>query len=252
LDDGIGLQHTNMTTNNPPPPPPSHLRVASSQGALVPNSAQEEADFQNASNLTSPPYTASLWEVLYGTLFNPVVTFNGILQLDPLPLRFVALGAGVTLGLSVLCALAKWAHPTGNSAGLAGLGVQLPLVMAIGLSGWIVSALLMATISYVFTGVTRFQQFLVLSALSSLPWVLIAPLMLLQTGSGTIGAMVAGLTYFALWLWTTTLYTMAVSMVYKMTAVQVMLFFALPLLAIGLLLAMLIPVMIASVLGWFV
>jgi hypothetical protein len=221
-------------------PPPSHLRVA-------PSPAE---DIITSDGVADTQHPLADWSLLYDTLFHPVQTFKAINQASPLPLKIVLMAAFFNLALSALCAIARCVQ-TGDLS-LGGLSVQLPLIMALGLSSWIVVGLLMATLSYVFTGVTRFQTFLVLSALSSLPWGLMPPLVLLQKGLGPLGGVLAGVAYFGLWLWTTTLYTMAVSITYKMSAIQVMLFFALPLLAFGLLLAMLIPVMLASILGWFV
>jgi hypothetical protein len=168
----------------------------------------------------------SFLDLFYQTLFYPVTTFRSIASGPWADNRmlFYALGAVI-----LVSATAPAVHLAASGGTLGGLIALMPVYTVVGVFIWAFVALVLSLLSYAFLGETRIRTFLVLSALATLPWLLMGPVMLFKAGLGQVGDFISAVLGLCIWLWTTLLFALAVMCTYRMSVERVLVIFLLPL-----------------------
>jgi len=158
-------------------------------------------------------------ENFYGTLFTPDKTFDEMKN-SPNPVH----GIFIVVFVSILNLLLNF-KPV--SSGYLWLTLGIFYSAFSGIFSWLFFALFLELIAKIFKQSGKFHSFLMLSAFALLPWIFLAPVELLKTGSGfeNFIAVIFGL---AIWLWTTVLMFTAVIKTYNLSFSRTLAFFAVP------------------------
>ncbi|MEB3207143.1 MAG: Yip1 family protein [Vampirovibrionales bacterium] len=178
---------------------------------------------QSAASGAYPPGRSFL-QLVYGTLFHPVDTFQSTAvflsdarQLNPLLALAIAITGVVTMLSPLLdfmnrqSAMGSWGNPL----------LQMPIAGICGIFNWLLIGGLFALLAYGFTGKARYQSLLVLSAFSLIPLLFQLPaILLLSAFSGPLNIMMSliGLMGgFLAWIWSALLFLLALGVTYDLT-----------------------------------
>jgi hypothetical protein len=170
------------------------------------------------------PERLTFLELVYGTLFHPVQTFQSMTaslsdarQLNPLLAVAIAITGVVTMVsplqdlMSRQSSMSSWGNPL----------LQMPIAGIFGIFNWLLIGGLFALLAYGFTGKARYQSLLVLSAFSLIPLLFQLPaILLLSAFSGPLNIMVSliGLMgVFLAWSWSALLFLLALGVTYDLT-----------------------------------
>ncbi len=165
-------------------------------------------------------------ELFYNGLFHPVTAYREIAKEETpsnqilfLALLFIVLVSGTAPVVDAI-----W-----KSAGeFSSLGVLIPLKAVGGFAVWLIMGSVISTLAYAYTGQSRFKTFLVLSALSCLPWVLMGPLALLKVGFGELGSMLGFAGGLGIWLWSVFLFALSIGVTYELPLERVFIVLVMP------------------------
>jgi hypothetical protein len=168
----------------------------------------------------------SFLDLTYDVLFHPIRAFRTVADETPPRNRWLGYALIILVFVSgsgpILSSIGK-----ANSFG--GLVFSIPMLSLWGLFIWFFMALVMAMLGYIFRGQTSMKTFLTLSALATLPWIFLGPIILLKHTAGILGSIVGAFGVLVIWLWTVVLFAMAVSITYRLTVDRLILFLILPL-----------------------
>ncbi|WP_303673025.1 Yip1 family protein [Vampirovibrio chlorellavorus] len=178
-----------------------------------------------ASSENPQPGFSDPLDTLYNSLFHPVATFKTLTETDTLPNRvyFHALCAVVLI--SALAPAVQLANRGGDAVGLSW---AIPLSALTGVFTWAFTGLCTGLLAFAFTGKARIGQFLTLSGLATLPWLLLGPVSLIKFGLGPVGNALAIVATLAIWLWSVYLFGMALMVTYRMTIERALIVLATP------------------------
>jgi len=164
-------------------------------------------------------------ELFYSVLFHPIQTFKAIaVEKEPGPRLLLYALLSVVL-VSAAAPIIQLSSTGGSPIALA---VAIPISTLIGVFVWAFVALVIAMLSYAFSGQTCYRTFFVLSGLATLPWLFMAPASLLKVGIGAIGVILCAVLGLCIWLWSVLLFAQALVVTYSMTAERVMILLAMP------------------------
>lgn len=164
-------------------------------------------------------------DLFYNGLFHPVSEYRRISEKES-PSNWT-LFYGLIFVLLV-SALAPVVQTVWKAESLSGLAFFIPYKAVTGLLIWLFMAGIVSTLSYAFTGKARFKTLLALSALSTLPWVLMGPLSLLKIGLGGFGDFVGIAAGLLLWLWSVFLFALAIGVTYRLSMERVLIVLVMP------------------------
>lgn len=164
--------------------------------------------------------------VFYNSLFDPLALYSNIANNWPRQSIHLLYATGFvftlsTLGKLLTGSMTHFDFSTILAAGIAGV---------FGLMIWLLTGLTFSTLAYCFRSQGRPFILLTLLGYASIPWVLLAPLFLVRENLGLLGGIVHLLGIFILWLWTSTLFLMALQKTYNLTVDRVLLMGLLPIL----------------------
>ncbi|MBY0450829.1 MAG: YIP1 family protein [Cyanobacteria bacterium] len=166
-------------------------------------------------------------DIIYGGLFQPISLFRRMAQFESIPNRWVILGLILIVLVSAVEPLLAF-NLRGEGHNLAFLLLEIPFYANLGVFIWLFMAGVMGLLSRVYRGKSEFKLFLVLSALSTLPWFLMAPIVLLKFALGVVGMVLAAVSGLIVWLWTVLLFALAIGTTYKLAADRVLVLLTLP------------------------
>lgn len=185
----------------------------------------------NWSAAETPPEPGFL-ETLYEVLFHPVRSFHTIAEA-------IQAGQGqnrrlffAALSVILISAIAPMVHFSAQGGNVLNLVVFIPLLTVGGLLCWLFTGLVVGLLAYAFTGETRIKLFLTLSGLATLPWLLMAPMVLFKLGLGMVGSFMVVVSGLLIWLWAVLLFALALIVTYRMTAERAMAVLVMPFLAL--------------------
>ncbi len=168
----------------------------------------------------------ALNELFYNGLFHPVTTYRQLAKEEVpsnqalfLGLIFIVLVSGTA---PVVEAIWK------SSGDLSGLGMMVPLKAVGGFVVWLIMGAVISTLAYAYTGNARFKTFLILSALSCLPWILMGPLALLKIGLGDLGGLLGFSAGLGIWLWSVFLFALSIGVTYELPLDRVFIVLVMP------------------------
>jgi hypothetical protein len=164
-------------------------------------------------------------DLLYGTLFQPVRTFQRIEGQPDAETRYLFYALISVVLISTIAPVVHMANVGGDPGDLV---MAMPFSAVLGVLVWGFMAMVVSFLSYAFTGQTRIRTVLILSGLATLPWLLMGPVSLLKIGLGMPGLIAATVLGMGIWLWTSILFAMALVITYHMTAERVMIILVMP------------------------
>lgn len=154
---------------------------------------------------------------IYGTLFNPLETFENIKKADEKPV-FEAFSVLVIISI-IACIY------TYKGSSIIGLGFSLVSYVIGALLTWVIFAGILDTLVTLLSEKRNFDTFLVLSAYSLLPWIFLGPVSLFKStgpeGLGLVSVLLGILFSLIVWLWSTILFICAVSKSYGLSIEKV-------------------------------
>ncbi len=170
--------------------------------------------------------TIAFNELFYKGLFHPVTVYRTIAK-EEAPsnqtlfwgLLFIVLISGTAPVVEAI-----W-KSTGN---LSSLGLMVPIKAIGGFAVWLSMGSVISTLAYAYTGKARFKTFLILSALSSLPWILMGPLALLKIGLGDLGNLLGFSAGLGIWLWSVFLFALSIGVTYELPLDRVFIVLVMP------------------------
>jgi hypothetical protein len=177
------------------------------------------------SSRTSQALASSYLNVFYGVLFHPLDTFKTLAEGKEPDSRLLLYALLSVVVVSAAAPIIRFAA-VGSKADT--LAFAIPISSVMGVLAWVLVGLVIALLSYAFSGKIRYRTFLVLSGLSTLPWLLMAPISLLKAGLGLLGVILCAVFGLSVWLWAVLLFALAIVITYEMTADRVMIVLAAP------------------------
>lgn len=188
----------------------------------------------------NPAWRNDFLELLYAALFQPKTLYEAIardLEASPVSNRLLLFSILSVVVISALSPVLQTINAGGEPHGLMW---TVPLFAFNGLLTWAFVGVVIGLSAYAFLGRARIVTLLVLSAMATLPWLLMAPISLLKVGIGSIGVVFSVIFGFIIWLWTVVLFALAIKVTYQMTVDRVLIVLILPF------------VMSAILLGWVI
>lgn len=178
--------------------------------------------------MTSETQTKGFLDLFYDILFHPSIAFEEALSVDDSKKnRLLLYGVLFVVVVSALSPMLRFM--SGNDGGnLMNMVVQIPLQVAVGLTLWLVMTLVISLLAYAFTGDGQPRNFMMLSAFSTLPWVLMIPMTLFKQGLGTPGAFIESMLGLGLWFWTVVLFGMSIGKTYRLSLDRVLIVLVMP------------------------
>jgi hypothetical protein len=174
-------------------------------------------------------------QVFYGILFHPVQEFERIRDEAAGEKNLLLLyGILFVLVMSGLSPLLRYMGGSSSAGDLLGLMFQVPLQAVAGLVMWGVMGSVISLLAYAFSGNSRFQNFLILSAFATVPWLLMVPLALIKQSLGLPGVFLGTTAGMVVWLWTVLLFALAVGVTYQLSLERVLIVLVMPFLMVGL------------------
>ena len=170
-------------------------------------------------------FQTSYLTLFYGTLFHPLQTFKSISQSSQPGSRLLFFAIMSVVLVSTLAPLIHMASQGGHPSSLVW---TMPLSAVSGTIIWGFMGLLIGLLAYAFIGQSRVGQFLTLSGLATLPWVLMGPITMLKVGLGSFGVIIFVLLALGVWLWSVLLFALALAETYGMTPERVLIILAAP------------------------
>lgn len=156
---------------------------------------------------------------IYGTLFNPVNTFEKLKNVEHPPV-FEAFW--VLVIVSVLGCLNSYTY---NNVFFLGLSVVTYTLFA--LVSWVLFASILDTLFSISSKISKFDILLTLTGFSLLPWLLMGPIGLFKT-VGIVGILISITISVIIWIWATILFIFAVSITYELSIGKVLLLIIMP------------------------
>jgi hypothetical protein len=178
-----------------------------------------------AESVSSDPPRTNFLDVIYGSLFQPLSTFQRIAQPEKADNTHVFYALLVVLLISSSTPLVRMMNIGGDPSDLT-LGI--PTSALLGALAWSAIALTIGLLAYAFTGKTRIQTFLTLSGLATLPWLLLGPISLFKLGLGSVGFVLATTLSLGVWLWAVILFAIAIMVTYQMSVDRVLIILIMP------------------------
>ncbi len=164
-------------------------------------------------------------DLFYNGLFHPVAEYRRISEQDSPSNLTLFYGL---IFVILISAMAPVVHTIWKAGDVSGLVFAVPYKAVTGLAIWLFMASIVSTLSYAFTGQARFRTLLALSALSTLPWVLMGPLSLLKIGLGDLGNFVGVAAGLILWLWSVFLFALSIGVTYRLSLEKVLIILVMP------------------------
>ncbi|MBK8189439.1 MAG: YIP1 family protein [Vampirovibrionales bacterium] len=166
---------------------------------------------------------APLLDAFYNGLFHPVREYR---RISERPTNALLLEGGAFILLtSAMAPVVGALWEGGNPRALLW---EVPLNTVIGALIWLAMGGILSMLAYAFTGESRLRAFLILSALSTLPWWLMGPLVLLKNGLGAVGDSVGVLAGLFIWLWSALLFCLAVGVAFRLSLERTLVVLAAP------------------------
>lgn len=166
---------------------------------------------------------APLIDAFYNGLFHPIRAYR---RIEQAPSNGLLMEGGVFILLT--SAMAPVIGTLWQGGDLRALLWEVPLNTLIGVLIWLAMGGILTLLAYAFTGESRFRTFLILSALSTLPWWLMGPLVLIKTGLGAIGGTLGLMAGLLIWLWSALLFCLAVGMAFRLSLERTLVVLAAP------------------------
>lgn len=168
--------------------------------------------------------SSTFFESMYGTLFSPLETFDKIKLEQEKPV-FEAFA--VLVIVSIIGCIYGY-----EGSSVIGLGFTIVSCVIAAVISWVVFAGILDSLVTLLTQKRSYDTFLVLSAYSLLPWIFMGPASLFKTagveGFGVIGFLIGIILCLLIWLWTTTLFVIAVSKAYDISLGKVLALVVMP------------------------
>lgn len=160
---------------------------------------------------------------VYGTLLNPIETFEQIAGTERFSGRHLLIGLILVLTLSAVGAIYDGANPTAD-----GLALRMIVGALGGTIFWFLSANLFALTAYTFGAGGKPQTILVLTALASLPWLFLPILMLIRPTWEPFTTVITALGALMLWIWASALLLLAIRITYRLSIDRLLLAACIP------------------------
>ncbi|MGE0199346.1 MAG: Yip1 family protein [Candidatus Melainabacteria bacterium] len=171
--------------------------------------------------------------LVYNGLFHPQTTYEKMAETEE-PGRNLLYGLILVFLIS---AIAPPLHTMQSGATDDNLLLIMPLHGFLGLLGWVLMASVIALMAFAFRGHGRFKPFLLLSSLATLPWILLAPALLIENSLGATGSFLGICLSMGLWAWSAILFGMAVARTYALNVEQTLSVLVMPFLMFGVFIA---------------
>ena len=165
-------------------------------------------------------------DVIYNGLFAPVSLYSSIANNWPRQSVHLFYATGFVFTLSTLGKLLAGSVNTFDFTTILAAGVA----GVFGLLIWLLTGGTFSALAYCFRSQGRPFILLTLLGYASLPWILLAPLFLIRENAGLLGGALHLVGIFILWLWTTTLFLIALQKTYHLTTDRVLLMGLIPVL----------------------